>query len=226
MFAGCSSPWLTPAQVRLADIFDPVEIYGITEGRPKKGWVSRILSEREVIRFPAKIAVVKIVKGSRGIYNAVSLSTEELKRFSDVFKGDRRISSVETLSSFFMTSHLDLTNLYLSAAKIGASLVYLYTVEITTASGWNSISNLNLLIFPLLFLPGKTVKASVAMEGVLLDVKTGTAYIVATSYEEAAQDIHNLSSITKAQESLVQRLELKALESLANDLATRLALLH
>ncbi|HXX94212.1 MAG TPA: hypothetical protein VEN81_11305, partial [Planctomycetota bacterium] len=172
--------------------------------------IAQLLSRREALAFPAKLAVVRLARDGSG-YRPEALSSRELEGFQAAFRDDRRVSRVDTVSRFFLTRETDLQRLRYAAARTGCSMLFIYIQETTTARGWNSTANLNFLILPLFMVNGKTVKAETAMEGVLVGVGSNVAHVVVNSRSSKDRDLHNLASSEEALAILQEDVEREAL---------------
>jgi hypothetical protein len=184
--------------------------------------IAKLLAQRDALVFPAKLAVVKITRDGGG-YRPEALSSRELEAFQSKVRDDRRVSGVETVSSFFLTRETDLQRLRYAAARIGCSMLFIYMKDTTTAHGWNSTANLNFLIVPLFLVNGKTVKAETAMEGVLVGVGSNVAHLVSNSKVVRGRDVHNLASSDDALQAVREEAEAQALLDVSQDLARKLS---
>jgi hypothetical protein len=184
--------------------------------------IAKMLAQRDALVFPAKLAVVKITRDGAG-YRPEALTSHELEAFQSQFRGDRRVSGVETVSSFFLTRETDLQRLRYAAARIGCSMLFIYMKDTTTARGWNSTANFNFLIVPLFIVSGKTVKAETAMEGVLVGVGSNVAHLVSNSKAARDRDVYNLASSDDALLAVREEAEAQALLEVSRDLARKLA---
>jgi hypothetical protein len=237
--AGCSGVELTPADASMAGAMKFEEPHGPLRVVDEAGaglerkvsgdrvqvteeMISKLLAQKNALVFPMKLAVVKIT-GRDSAYRPETLSAGELAAFRSALKDDRRFEGVETVSSFFLTRETDLQRLRYAAARIGCTALFIYRKDTTTARGWNSTANLNLLILPLFLVNGKTVKAESAMEGVLVSVGSNVAHLASNARVAQSRDIHNLASSEDAVESLRTDVEARALSDLSQELARKMA---
>ena len=184
--------------------------------------IAKLLTQKDALVFPAKLAVVKICRNGAG-YRPEALSPEEVEVFRSAFREDPRVTGVETVSSFFLTRETDLQRLRYAAARTGCSMLFITMKDTSTARGWNSTANLNFLLLPFFVVNGKTVKAESAMEGVLVAVGSNVAHVVSGAKASDQRNLHNLASADTALDSLVDEVEGRALRETAQDLARRLA---
>lgn len=237
--AGCTSSELLPARASMAGAIKFEEPIGPAKVVDDAGtglerrvsgdrvqvteeMIAKLLAQRDALVFPAKLAVVKIIRDGAG-YRPEALTSHELGAFQSKFRDDRRVTGVETVSSFFLTRETDLQRLRYAAARIGCSMLFIYTKDTTTARGWNSTANLNFLILPVFIVSGKTVKAETAMEGVLVGVGSNVAHLVSNSKVTKDRDIYNLASSDDALQAVRDEAEAQALLEVSQELARKLA---
>lgn len=236
--AGCSMAPLNPPNADLSGAFKFEEPVGPVKAVDDAGaglerkvsgdkvqiseeLIAKLLAQKDLLVFPAKLAVVKIAKSGGG-YRPEALSSPQLSAFRAMFRDDPRVTGVETVSSFFLTRDTDLQRLRYAAARTGCSMLFIYMKDTTSARGWNSTANLNLLVLPFFFVNGKTVKAETAMEGVLVSVGSNVAHVVSNARSSRERDLYNLASADGALEELQEQVEAKALEDLSRELERKL----
>jgi hypothetical protein len=187
--------------------------------------IQKLLASKEALTFPGRLAVVKITKRWRG-YAPEPLEPEELERFARWAATDERITDVQSIPSLFLSDATNLQRLRYAAARIGASMLFVYAADTTTASGWTEGWPVNLLIVPYFFLSTQSLKSETAMEGVLVGVGGNAVHAVAAGKRKVERTIHNLSSSDGDLERLVEENRRETLQALVDDLAPKFARLR
>jgi hypothetical protein len=142
------------------------------------------MPERKILaEFPTALAVARVGTSDRERMSGWTLSApdpETTELIEEELKDLKAISGVEPLLTF-SSSEPSLAALKRMAAAVGADLLFVYTDETVVEGyfnpfGWGYFTGVGLFC-----IPGNTVQATGAVQGVLIDVKSGFPLGVVTA---------------------------------------------
>jgi hypothetical protein len=141
------------------------------------------MPERKILaKFPAVLAVARVGSSEKDRKRGWNLSApdpETTDIIENELKGLDAISRIEPLLSFNKNTPT-LAELKRMAAAVGADLLFVYTDDSVVegyfnALGWGYFTGIGLFC-----IPGNSVQATAATQGLLLDVKSGFPLCVVT----------------------------------------------
>lgn len=227
--AGCESSGLSPREVRGQDyatyvfsMTDPLAEPGArSPGLGALSQSSDATKPAKPLQTPAKIAVAQL-----GEVAPPAKMLDELRKDQAVFAsvqpipglidvaGERDVRGRPQDFSAQQSAQQHLERMRHYARDIGADYLFIYGGTVDHATTASPLILANATIIGAFIVPGEVIQADARASGSLIDVETGR---VVLSVSSDAADRRRASSVAKAGD------EIKMLESLRNELVTKLA---
>ena len=137
-----------------------------------KPGVAEMPQRKILAQFPAIMAVAWVEKNASGQWHLATPAPETVEMIEKEFSDVDAISRIEPLISFGPGS-ADLTRIRKCAAALGADILFVYTKNNVIEDFYNPMALGYFTGIGLFCLPGNSIQATAAAQGLLIDVKSG-----------------------------------------------------